>query len=83
MVEKNKAKLEAKINKILALVEEGVAGDNESDDDSSASINSEELRCYIAEFNQENWTKEEQKATKTLENKYFKYIFYYKIAFTN
>ena len=69
-VEKNKVKLEAKIRKILELIEEGIAQDNNPDDDSPAPINSEELKRRIAELNRENRTKEEQKAIKTLENKY-------------
>jgi Transposase and inactivated derivatives len=69
-VEKNKLKLEAKIRKILELIEEGIAQDNDPNDDPPAPINSEELKQRIAELNGENRTKEEQKAIKTLENKY-------------
>jgi hypothetical protein len=52
------------------LVEEGIAQDNHPDDDPPAPIYSEELIGRIAQINQENRSKEENKAIKTLENKY-------------
>ena len=69
-VEKNKSKLEAKIRKVLELVEEGIAQDNLPDDEPPTPLNSEELKRRIAELNRENRTKEEQKAIKTLKNKH-------------
>ena len=70
-VEKNKAKLEAKIRAILKQIEEGIAEDNNHpDDDSPTPIDSEELKRRISEINRENRTKEEQQAIKTLENKH-------------
>ncbi|NYI50967.1 transposase [Macellibacteroides fermentans] len=39
-VEKNKAKLEAKIRKVLEMVEEGIAQDNQPDDEPPTPINS-------------------------------------------
>lgn len=69
-VEKNKAKLEAKIRKVLELVEEGIAQDNQPDDEPPTPIDSEGLKKRIAQINQENRSKEEQKAIKTLENKH-------------
>lgn len=69
-VEKNKAKLEEKIRKILEQVEEGIADDNRPDDEPPTPINSEELKKRIAAINRENRTKAEQKAIKTLENKH-------------
>ena len=58
-VEKNKAKLEAKIRKVLEMVEEGIAQDNQPDDEPPTPINSEELKKRIAQINQENLSKEE------------------------
>jgi transposase len=69
-VEKNKAKLEAKIRKVLELVEEGIAQDNQPNDEPPTPINSEELKQRIAQINRDNRSKEEQKAIKTLENKH-------------
>ncbi|KAA6341963.1 hypothetical protein EZS27_010248 [termite gut metagenome] len=69
-VEKNKAKLEAKIRKILEQVEEGIAQENQPDEEPSTPINSEELKKRIAQINRENRSKEEQKAIKTVENKH-------------
>lgn len=68
-VEKNKAKLEAKIRKVLELVEQGIAQDNQPEDEPPTPIDSEELKRRIAQINRENRSKEEQKAIKTLENK--------------
>lgn len=69
-VEKNKVKLEAKIRRVLELVEEGIAQDNTPEDDPPMPINSEELKKRIAQINQKNRSKEENNAIKTLENKY-------------
>jgi transposase len=69
-VEKNKAKLEEKIRKVLAMIEEGIAQDSLPDDEPPAAINSEELKKRISEINRENRTKEDAKAIKTLEDKH-------------
>ena len=69
-VEKNKARLEEKIRKVLELVEEGIAQDNLPDDEPPRPLNSEELKRHIAEINQKNRTKAEERAIKTLENKH-------------
>jgi hypothetical protein len=69
-VEKNKAKLEEKIRKILEYIEEGIAQDNLPDDEPPTPINTEELKKRIAEINRENRSKEENKAIKTLEEKH-------------
>ena len=68
-VEKNKAKLELKIRNILSQIEEGIAQDNEPDDEPPTPINSKELKERIAAINRENRTKEEQRQIKTLEDK--------------
>jgi transposase len=59
-VEKNKAKLEEKIRKVLEMIEEGIAQDNLPDDEPPTPINSEELKKRISEINRENRTKEEK-----------------------
>lgn len=69
-VEKNKARLEEKIRKVLELVEEGIAQDNLPEDEPPRPLNSEELKKRIAEINRENRGKAEEKAIKTLENKH-------------
>ncbi len=69
-VEKNKAKLEAKIRKVLEMVEQGIAQDNQPEDEPPTPIDSEELKTRIAQINRENRSKDEQKAIKTLENKH-------------
>jgi transposase len=69
-VEKNKVKLEAKIRKVLGMVEEGIAQDNQPEDEPPTPIDSEELKRRIAQLNQESRSKEEKKAIKTLEDKY-------------
>jgi hypothetical protein len=69
-VEKNKAKLEMKIRKVLEYIDEGILQDNLPDDEPPTPINSEELKKRIAEINRENRTKAEQKEIKTLENNY-------------
>lgn len=68
-VEKNKAKLESKIRNILSQIEEGIAQDNEPDDEPPTPINSKELKERIAAINRKNRTKEETNQIKTLENK--------------
>jgi len=69
-VEKNKAKLEAKIQTVLEQIEAGIAQDNQPDDEPPAPINSEELKKRILEINREKLSKENKKGVKTLENKY-------------
>jgi len=69
-VEKNKAKLEDKICKVLELVEEGIAQDNLPDDEPPRPLNSEELKRRIDGINRENRTRAEGKAIKTLEDKH-------------
>ncbi|MDR2971722.1 MAG: IS1182 family transposase [Bacteroidales bacterium] len=69
-VEKNKAKLEAKILMILKQVEEGIAQDNQPDDEPPKPINSKELKERIAAMNREQLAKEDAKAVKTLEEKH-------------
>ena len=68
-VEKNRAKLEAKIRKVLSYIEEGIMQDKRSEDEPPTPINSEELKKRIAEIHRENRSKEAQKEIKTLENK--------------
>jgi transposase len=70
-VEKNKAKLEAKICNILEQIEEGIAQDNLPDEEATATpINSEELKERIAQINRDTLSKEDKKAVKTLEEKH-------------
>jgi hypothetical protein len=69
-VEKNKSKLEAKIRKVLKLIDEGIAQDNQPDDEPPAPFNSEELKKRISEINRDKLSKEEKKEVKVLENKY-------------
>ena len=68
-IEKYKGRLEEKIHKILGMIEEGIAGDNNPDDDPPTPFNSEEIRKRVAQINRENRSKEDQKAIKTIENK--------------
>ena len=68
-IEKYKERLEEKILKVLGMIEEGIAQDNNPEDDPPTPFNSEELRKRVAQINKENRSKEEQKAIKTLENK--------------
>lgn len=68
-IEKYKDRLEERIHKILGMIEEGIAGDNNPDDDPPTPFNSEEIKRRVAQINRENRSKEEQKAIKTLENK--------------
>ena len=69
-VEKNKAKLEAKIRSVLEQIEEGIAQDNQPDDEPPTPIDSEELKKRIAGINREQLSKEDKKAVKTLEGKH-------------
>ena len=69
-VEKNKAKLEGKIQKILEQIDEGIAQDNQPDNEPPTPIDSRELKRRIAQINRENLSKEENKAVKTLEEKH-------------
>jgi hypothetical protein len=70
-VEKYKAKLEVKIQKILEQINEGIAQDN-LPDEPPEPINSEELKKKIAKINasNKNLSKEDKKAVKELENKH-------------
>lgn len=56
-VEKNKTKLEAKIQRILEQIEEGIAQDNIPDDEPPTPVDSEELKRRVAEINRENRSK--------------------------
>jgi transposase len=69
-VEKNKAKLEEKIRRILEMIDEGIAQDNLPDDEPPTPINADELKKRIAQINRENLSNEEKKAVKTLEEKH-------------
>jgi transposase len=69
-VEKNKAKLEAKIRKVLELIDEGIAQDNLPDDEPPTPIDSEELKKRIAGINHEKLSKEDKKAVKILKEKH-------------
>jgi len=69
-VEKNKAKLEEKIRKVLEMIDEGIAQDNLPDDEPPTPIDSDELKMRIAQINRENLSKEEKRAVKTLEEKH-------------
>ena len=68
-IEKHKERLEEKIHKVLGMIEEGIAQDNDPEDDPPTPFNSEEIKKRVAQINRENRSKEEQKAIKTLENK--------------
>jgi hypothetical protein len=57
-VEKNKAKLQEKVRKVLELVEKGIAQDNLPDDEPPRPLNTEELKRRVAELNRENRGKE-------------------------
>ena len=69
-VERYKEKLEAKVLGILSQIEEGIAQDNEPDDEPPAPINSKELKQRIAAINKENKTKKELKQITDLQNKH-------------
>jgi hypothetical protein len=78
-VEKNKAKLEAKIRKVLELIDEGIAQDNFPDDEPPSPINSEELKNRIAQINRDALSKEEKKSVKMLEEKHLTKLQEYEI----
>lgn len=69
-VEKYKDKLEAKIRGVLSQIEEGIAQDNQPDDDPPTPINSQELKERIASINRENRTKKVLKQIKDLQDKH-------------
>ena len=69
-VERYKDKLEAKIRGILSQIEEGIAQDNEPDDDPPAPINSKDLKQRIAAINRENRTKKDLKQINDLQDKH-------------
>jgi len=69
-VEKNKSKLEAKIHKVLEQIDEGIAQDNQPDDEPPTPIDSKELKRRIAQINREHLSKGDKKAVKTLEEKH-------------
>ena len=69
-VEKNKAKLEAKIHSILQEIETGIASDNTPDDEPPAPTKPEELRERIAQLNRENRSRKEQKQLNEIINKF-------------
>jgi transposase len=69
-VEKNKAKLEEKIRKILEMIDEGIAQDNLPDDEPPMPVDADELKKRIAQINRENLSKEGKEAVKTLEEKH-------------
>ena len=54
LIEKNKAKLEEKIRKILEIIDEGIAHDNLPDDEPPAPVDSNKLKKHIAQINPEN-----------------------------
>lgn len=60
-VEKYKEKLEAKINGILSQIDEGIAQDNNPDNEPPTPIDSKELRERINAINRENKSKKELK----------------------
>lgn len=68
-VERNKARLEEKIRKVLELVEEGIVQDNLPEDEPPRPLNSKELKKRI-EINRENRSREQKKAIRTMENKH-------------
>ncbi len=69
-VEKNKAKLETKIQQILSQIEEGIAQDNQPENETPTAIDSAELKKRIAQINRENLSKKETKTVKELEEKH-------------
>lgn len=67
-VEKNKLKLEAKVNDIIKQIEKGIQDDNRNDDQTPTPINSQALKEKIKELNaNEKQTREEKKQVKELE----------------
>ena len=69
-VERDKARPEEKIRKILEMIDEGIAQDNLPDDEPPTPINPDELKKRIARINRENLSKEGKKAVKGLEGKH-------------
>lgn len=69
-VEKNKARLEAKIREILKMIDEGIAQDDLPNDEPPTPVDPDELKKRIDRINRENLSKQEQKAVKTLEEKH-------------
>jgi transposase len=69
-VEKNRVKLESKIAKVLELIDEGIARDNQPDGEPPTPLHSEELKQRIAQINREKLSRGEKKEVKVLENKY-------------
>lgn len=73
-VEKNKEKLEAKINKVLADIEQTIQSDNQEENQDSLpkTINSEELRAKLSELNHKlkETTKQQQKELDTLQKEH-------------
>jgi hypothetical protein len=69
-VEKNKAKLEAKIKNILSQIEESSYADNLEEDSAPVPVNSQELKERIASINRQSRTKQETKVLKDLEEKH-------------
>lgn len=69
-VEKNKAKLEAKIQTILSQIEDGIHQDNQEQDQLQTPIDTESLKKRIAAINKENRTKQESKTIAELETKH-------------
>ena len=68
-VEKNKAKLEAKIKTILEQIELGIAQDNTPDDDPTPHFDKDDLKARIANINKANLSKRDAKALKDVEDK--------------
>ena len=62
MVEKNRAKLETKIRKVLEQIDEGIVQDNQPDDEPPTPIDSKELKRRISKINREHLSKEDKKA---------------------
>jgi transposase len=69
-VEKNKAKLEAKIRNILQQIEEGILSDSTGQVEEPTPIDPEVLRERIAQINRENKSKEQKKLIKEIEKKH-------------
>ena len=65
-IEHYKGNLEKKIACILSQIEEGIAGDNSTLEESPFEINSEQLRQHISKINKENKSKTELKQLKVL-----------------
>lgn len=69
-VERHKGNLEKKIHNILSQIEDGIAQDNDPDDDSPTPYNSKELRERMAAINKENKDRQELKQIREIENKF-------------